>query len=87
MHRDAAGRVLNSVLVAPSTTTIRDIPNRGELGPGDGVDRECIAALDSPTLVPQRDLGHRIGRLTPQRMTTLCTALMVAVACSAHDWP
>lgn len=85
MHRDVAGRVLNAVLVAPLTTTIRDIPTVVPLGPRDGVDRDCVAALDSLTLLPQQDLVHRIGQLDPARMEELCRALMVAVSCRSSD--
>lgn len=81
MHRDVAGRVLNAILVAPLTSTIRDLPTVVRLGPEDGVDRECVASLDNLTLLPKRDLVHRIGRLTPERMTELCQALQTAVSC------
>lgn len=45
MHRDVAGRVLNAILVASLTTTIRDIPTVVRLGPADGLDRDCVASL------------------------------------------
>jgi len=82
MHRDFAGRVLNSVLVAPLTTTIRDIPTAVRLGPDDGIDRDCIAALDTLTLLRKDRLLHRIGQLRPERMSELCQALAIAVSCS-----
>lgn len=81
MHRDFAGRVLSTVLVAPLTTTIRDIPTAVRLGPDDGVDRDCIAALDNLTLLRKDRLIHRIGALRPDRMAELCRALAVAVSC------
>lgn len=82
MHRDVAGRVLNAVLVAPLTSTIRDIPTAVRLGPADGVDRDCVAALDGMTSLRKADLLHLIGRLSPERMTELCQALLIAVSCS-----
>ncbi len=81
MHRDFAGRALSAVLAAPLTTTIRDIPTAVPLGPADGVDRDCIAALDNLTLVAKDRLVRRIGALTEARMGELCRALAVAVAC------
>lgn len=81
LHRDVAGRVLNEILVVPLTTTMRDIPTAVRLGPHDGVDRDCVAALDSLTLLSKRQLIHRIGRLSPERMAQLCEALLIAVAC------
>ncbi len=59
MHRDFAGPVLNAVLVAPLTTTIRDIPTAVRLGPRDGFDRDCIAALDSLALLLEDRLRRR----------------------------
>lgn len=85
MHRDFAGRSLSAVLVAPLTTTIRDIPTAVRLGPEDGVDRECIAALDNLTLLRQDRFRHRIGRLGVERMTELCRALAIAVSCPQLD--
>lgn len=85
MHRNFAGRVLNSVLVAPLTTTLRDIPTAVRLGPADGIDRECIAALDNLTLLRKDRFLHRIGQLSPERMNELCRALAIAVSCSDGD--
>ena len=81
MHRDFAGRALNAVLVAPVTSTLRDIPTAVRLGPGDGLDRECIASLDNLTLLPKVRFVQRIGMLGPERMEQLCQALATAVAC------
>jgi len=81
MHRDFAGRTLNAVLVAPLTTTIRDIPTAVRLGPADGIDRDCIATLDNLTLLRRDRFVRRIGLLGPERMADLCRALATAVAC------
>lgn len=81
IHRDFAGRVLDAVLVAPLTTTIRDIPTAVALGAADGLDRDCVAMLDALTLLPKTRFSHRIGRLSDERMTEMCRALAIAVAC------
>ena len=81
MHRDFAGRSLRALLVAPLTTTIRDIPTAVRLGPADGVDRDCVAMLDGLTLLPKDRFVKRIGLLSAERMTQLCDALAIAVAC------
>jgi mRNA interferase MazF len=81
MHRDFAGRSLNAVLVAPLTSTIRDVPTAVRLGPGGRVDRDCVAALDSLTLLRRDRFVRRVGALGPDRMAELCRALAVAVAC------
>jgi mRNA interferase MazF len=81
MHRDFAGRVLNEILVVPLTTTIRDIPTAVRLGPSDGIDRDCIAALDSLTLLGKNRLVRRVGVLGDERMAELCAALALALSC------
>ncbi len=81
MHRDFAGRSLPNILVAPLTTTIRDIPTAVALGPADGIDRECVALLDALTLLRRDRFVRRLGVLTAERMTELCDALAIAVAC------
>ena len=83
MHRDFAGRALAAVLIAPLTTTIRDIPTAVRLGPSDGIDRDCIAALDSLTLLRKDRLVRRVGLLGAERMAELCRALATAVACDS----
>jgi mRNA interferase MazF len=81
MHRDFAGRALNELLVAPLTTTIRDIPTAVRLGPSDGIDRDCVAMLDALTLLPKERFVRRMGLLSGERMTELCDALAIAVSC------
>jgi len=82
MHRDFAGRSLNAVLVAPLTSTLRDIPTAVRLGADDGLDRNCIASLDNVTLLRKDRFREPIGRLTDARMEELCRALATAVSCS-----
>ena len=83
MHRDFGGRVLNAVLVAPLTTTIRDVPTAVRLGPADGIDRECVASLDNLTLLRKDRLRALVARLSEERMAELCNALAIAVGCPA----
>jgi mRNA interferase MazF len=66
------------VLVAPLTTTIRDIPTAVRLGGSDGIDRGCVAMLDALTLLPRERFVRRVGVLSAERMTELCDALGIA---------
>lgn len=84
LHRDFAGRTLNALLVVPLTTTIRDIPTAVRLGPADGIDRDCVAALDNLTLLRKDRLLQRIGLVSGERMAELCAALLIAVSCDAR---
>ncbi len=81
MHRDFAGRALSAVLVAPLTTTIRDIPTAVRLGVQEGIDRDCVAALDNLTLLSKGRFVRCVGLLAPERMAELCRALAIAVSC------
>jgi mRNA interferase MazF len=83
MHRDFAGRSLNAVLVVPLTSTIRDIPTAVRLGPDDGIDRDCVAMLDALTLLSKDRFMRRMGLLSTERMSDLCDALAIAVACAS----
>lgn len=84
LSRDAAIPRLRRVLIGPCTTTIRDIPSEVLLEPGDDpVPRASVVNLDSVESVSVGVLVERLGRLSDDRMHQICTALDVAVACSA----
>lgn len=79
--RQAAIPVLNAVLVAPATRTVRGIPTEVPLGIGDGMPDECALAMDNLTTVPKALLTERITRLGPAKLTAVCEAVAVASGC------
>jgi len=81
LTRQAAIPVLNALLVAPATRTIRGIPSQVRLGPQDGMPAECALSLDNLLTVPKALLTERITRLPPARLAELCAALDVAAGC------
>jgi mRNA interferase MazF len=81
MTRSAAIPVLNSVLAAPVTRTVRSIPTEVSLGPADGMPMKCAASFDNLRVVPKAYLGDRICTLGSTRLTEACTALRAAVDC------
>ena len=81
MSRNAAIPVLNSVLAAPVTRTIRGIPTELPLGPDDGMPADCVASFDNLRAVPKANLVDRICSLRPGRLAQACTALRTAVDC------
>ena len=81
LTREAAIPVLNRVIAVPSTTSRRGIPTEGELGPEDGMPRECALRLDAITAVGQPYFVERICTLSPQRMHEVCRALALATGC------
>ncbi len=81
MTRDAAIPVLNAVLAAPITRTIRHIPTEVPLGPDDGLPEECAASMDNLQAVPKSYLVRRECALGPARIDDACRALAIAVDC------
>ena len=70
-------------LIAPCTTTLRDLPSEVLLEPGeDPVPRRSVVNLDSVESVSIAILVERLGRLAEDRMRQICAALAVAVDCS-----
>lgn len=81
MTRTAAIPVLNSVLAAPVTRTIRDIPTELPLGPDDGMPADCAASFDNLRVVPKAHLVERICDLDAGKMAEACAALRAAADC------
>ena len=81
MTRSAAIPVLHSVLAAPVTRTIRDIPTELMLGPEDGMKTDCAASFDNLRVVPKSHLVDFILTLRPARLAEACAALRAAVDC------
>jgi mRNA interferase MazF len=81
LTRNAAIPVLNAIVVAQLTSTIRGIPTEVLLEPSDGVPRRCVVNLDSVRRVPKDGLTERICTLSNQHMAHVCTALNLALGC------
>jgi mRNA interferase MazF len=69
LTRESAISVLNSVTVAPITSTIRSIPTELLLTEQDGV----------PQTVPKSNIGDRSTRLTSRRMKEAAAAVSFAL--------
>ena len=82
LSRDAVIPRLRRALVAPCTTTLRNLPSEVLLEPGeDPVPRRSAVNLDSVESVSIAILVERLGRLSEDRMREICAALAVAVDC------
>jgi mRNA interferase MazF len=81
MTRDAAIPMLNRLIVAPATRTIRNIPTEVILDAEDGMPAECVLSLDNLAVVAKSSLNGRITTLAPTRMADVCAALTAAIAC------
>jgi mRNA interferase MazF len=82
LSRDVAIPRLGRSLVAPCTTTVRNLPSEVVLEPGDDpVGRTTAVNLDSLESVSLGVLVERLGVLSGERMRQVCAALEVAVDC------
>ena len=81
MTRSAAIPVLNSVLAAPVTRTIRGIPTELRLGTDDGMPTNCVASFDNLRVVPKAYLVDQICTLRPARLAEACAAVQAAIDC------
>ena len=82
LSRDAAIPRLRRALVAPCTTNVRGLASEVVLEPEeDPVPRRSAVNLDSVESVSVGVLVDRLGRLSVDRMSEICRALEVAVAC------
>jgi mRNA interferase MazF len=77
--RDSAIGVLNSVTIAPITSTIRSIPTEVVLTEDDGLPNTCAANFDNLQTVPKSNIGDRIARLTAQKMKEAGAAMSFAL--------
>jgi mRNA interferase MazF len=81
MTRDPIARLLNAVLVAPVTSTVRGVSTEVVVGAEDGIARPSVANVDNLQLVARDRLVRKVGRARPSTMSSLCTALSIAVDC------
>ena len=80
--RSAVIPVLSTIVVAPLTRTIRQIPTEVRLGDEEGLSVDCVASFDNLETIPWRGmLTLRIGALASHRRPELCAALRSMSAC------
>jgi mRNA interferase MazF len=82
LSRDSAYAVLNKVIVAEVTSTIREIPVEVSLGRREGLQARSVANLDNVHVVARNDLATKIGVLSVSRVREVKRALGYAL-----DWP
>lgn len=81
LTRDRFISRLDSVLVAPVTTTVRRIPTEVALGPEDGLARVGAANFDNVFTISKQRLDQRIARLGAERLLEVCDAYRFAAGC------
>jgi mRNA interferase MazF len=78
--RSDAVQVLSSVVVAPVTRTMRDIPTEVRMGSSEGLPTECVASFDNLQRVSRSALTRRVGELTGPS-EEICRALRALADC------
>jgi len=81
LTRDPLASILNAVIAAPITSTVRNLSTEVAVGPEDGVRVRSVANLDHVQLVSRSRLVRRVGRVKPTTMRAICEALATAVDC------
>lgn len=81
VSRNEAIPVLNNIVVAPVTSTLRPVPTNVAVGPGEGLDHDCVAVFDNVASVPKSVLTVRLGALGAPRRSELCRALATLADC------
>jgi mRNA interferase MazF len=79
--RDEVIPVVNNVVVAPVTRTIRTIPTCVPVGPDEGIDHDSVATFDNLAAVPKSVLTVRLGELGVGGRQQICGALDAVADC------
>ena len=78
-------RLLNTVMVAPITSTIRGAPSEVVVGLDEGLKRDSAINLDHVQTVEKARLGTFVGSLSPHKMSCVCRALATATGCASPE--
>ncbi len=81
VSRNEAIPVLNNIVVAPVTSTVRAIPTCIPIGPDHGIDHESVVTFDNIAAVPKALLTVRLGDLGPTGRHVICAALRALADC------
>lgn len=73
--------VVNNVVVAPVTSSVRDIPTCIHVGPEQGLDHDSVATFDNLAVVPKSALTVRLGTLGLGGRRQICEALAALADC------
>ena len=74
LTRDSAIAMLNSITIAPITSTIRSIPTEIVLTESGGLPDTCAANFDNIQTIPKANIGAPIAHLSAAKMKAAATA-------------
>jgi mRNA interferase MazF len=74
--------LLDTVMVAPITSTIHGAPSEVIVGVDEGLKHDSAVNLDHIQTVEQTKLMRRLGQLSRAKMLDVCRALAIASGCA-----
>ncbi|HVZ86640.1 MAG TPA: type II toxin-antitoxin system PemK/MazF family toxin [Polyangia bacterium] len=81
LSRQDAIELIDTVMVAPVSSSIRGAPAEVVIGQAEGLKHTSSISLDHVQTVQKRQLKNRLGRLSPAKMMAVCRALAIATGC------
>ena len=78
LTREVVRPHMNTVTIAPITTTIRGLSTEVPVGAPNGLDQPSVVACDHVTTIPTATLGPRIGQLLDRQERDLSEAIQAA---------
>jgi mRNA interferase MazF len=78
LTRELVRPYMNTVTVAPITTTIRGLSTEILLGTANGLGASCVVACDHVTTIPAAALERQIGYLLDEQEARLANAIQAA---------
>ncbi len=81
LSRDSASAVLQTVVVAQITGTIRGAPSEVQLGVEEGLKKDSVVVLDHVNTVAQGNLRQFVGTVPEEKMRAVCRAINIALGC------
>jgi mRNA interferase MazF len=79
--RSEAVPVLQRIIVAPITRTVRGIPSEVVLGAAHGLADDCVASFDNLQPIRRSFLTERVGKLGVPEQQQICRALQAFADC------
>ena len=86
LTRSAIIPYLNTVTIAPITSTVRDIPSEVFLTTEDGMGRECAVNFDNIQTVDKSKIGELITQLSFERLEEVREAIYFALGLDNEVW-
>ena len=79
LTRNSAIPILNTITVAPITSTIRGVPSEVSLDQSDGMPTACAANFNNIQSISKHKLGGRVTHLSPGKMEAVEAAITFAL--------